>query len=472
MLSKYFFATGLVGLLFLLFNLIYFGFSSYKSLELCWIIIPVIFLFESLYGPCLNRKVKVCVKSILGIFSVWINLPLVLILTLWILSFPKGKLFNEKNIISPAPQIEQEAYYHLLKFASPGSNLLDSFCYKQGKKSGACVQHYDFMDPEIQEVLSVKCVTERTQKIKFIGENITSIPFNSYDGLNIIDKDIDLPNYPFFKRLLELELTDIAQHVHQGNRVVAQRKYIYLWKVTQTSLEGQQRLVTYMIAMGMLSKLSGFFEQYASDLKLEHNEELLNIIQNIIAKLDASFVSALVGEYACMKHLVLSSAGENYQFNDERIASLILFCWGIIYDEYKTMKLWDDYYYEFSLLAHQPMYKTEDLMEPLKKLTNQLSSPFNYFINPMGKTLFLAGLPEHNDVIKYISKKEIQKSRAIAIAYLLNASDPNNPNEIPIDNLTGLKYRVSFSGNKHVIESQHKTYNVYFKKKKNNTKNF
>lgn len=472
-MSKYFFTTGAILVVMVTLDALLFG--TIDLLSGTGILFALIFLLAPIYRAKLNLWINVGVSIVLIIISIVTNLVFIFLVIFVCANLPKGKPFEAKVIVEPPSKVEMSAYKRLINI----NQKLRKECFLLPSDWNPD-NLFDYTFSGMDKLLSSECEAERAKLLNFYAENVFSIPILKHKDEYFVSINIELPNFSYLMNTYRIELSDIAKRLDKGDVKIAQQKYVRLWQATENQLSGRiNTLIQTMVSVAEMGFLTEFYSKYADKLKLEHNEELINILQNIIPKMDSAITGSFVGEYAFQKGIIIKSLEAGWAEVAEvfsmgtptsttRLVEKRLLKWPF-YDTYKTREMLDEFFYKTIELARKPMYEIkeeekEDLQGYDKKLEETKPS-FAWFENPVGNFLHAIIIPR---TIPLISRKEVKKAQATAMLYLLSVSNPNNPDEIPIDNLTGKRFRVTFQNNTLEIQSEHKDYktDVYLKIKK------
>lgn len=475
MLSKYLSITGIilavmVGLDYVLFGVI----------DLLWgvgVLLALVYLLALRYRAKFSQGIKIGVGIIMCIISIVTNLIFILLVVLIFANLPKGKPFETKVVVKPAPEAEVAAYKRWIDMDSRGSKALKEECFSLpvGWKDNL----FDYTLPGMDKLLSSECEAERAKLLSFHAKNICSIPLFQYKNEYCAPIDIEIPNISHLINMYKIELTDVARRLDKGDVEGAKQKYIWLWQAAKNQLSSKiNTLIQTAVSIAEVDLLTEFYSRYGDKLQLEHNKELINIVQATISKMDRAMAGSLVGEYALVKGIILKILYEKEDFSViitpetttsmmERLIEKRLLKWPF-YDGYKSWKMIDEFWYETIELSRKPLYKTEEEWQRYDKKFEELTTPsLSCLENPVGNILNAIAMPRlGRDFL--IDRKEVKKAQATAVLYLLSVTDPNNPDEIPIDNLTGKRFRVVFQNDTLEIQSEHKEYKdkVHYKVKR------
>jgi hypothetical protein len=449
MFKKYIIISGILLVVVLVLSLIFNGVMAVDALFGIGVLCAIVFFTFPLYRKRLGSWGLKIVRPVLFVTTFFTNLIAIFFIVFAIANIPKGKPFEEKVFLEPAPMEEQEAYITYTSTIGSRENPIKFECTFANKKW--IENHYDGSEEKLEEeLLSEKCIAERKEFLDFHRNNITSFPLSKYDPSEYYS--LPYPNFLPLQSLCKTELTAIAMLLYRGEKELAQEKYIQLWEVGKNLLSGKESLIKNMIATVWVSLLIDFYDTYGSELQLENNEKLINILAEIPDKMDKSFQACIALEYIGIKGLRPEVTGDFFieaatGLDEEIFPSKILKPMGIrwpFFDKYKTLKSFHDATYDFVTIAGMPAYKSQKLLsETSERLETQIAQASSgiQLKNPVGNAIFAMGTP---NLQKVLVRKEEYKSHIIAMRYLLSVTDPNDEAQIPIDNMTGEKFVVNY----------------------------
>jgi hypothetical protein len=470
MLSRYLVLSGLfLGIALALWLMLFDSPTMELSFGVASLLVVMLLAFP-IYQSKLRPFIAKMSAVFLLLFSLVTNLFFASLVAWIIVNLPKGRPFDEKVVVEAPPEMEVAAFN---RYYAPNSDYnWNSNCLTLPDNW----KPFDYVHPSMAKILSSECQGKRDKLLDFHVENVMSKPLSKYKGEYIDDGNI--PEVKHLRCLWQIELTDIAQRLQEGDLIPAQQKYIRLWKATENLLSPRlNTLIQTMIAIYQFKLLTSFYAEYGSRLQLEHNKELINTVQQAISKMDESMADSFRREYGFLKltilklvsgqngssHGFLQSTETKSETTDSEFGIRQIF--GYIYlqginfimnhianlppkwpffDTYETLKLFDDWHDEYIQLSKDPGYKKEAWHRFDRKLDQFTSSLWSSSKNFGGRTVAAVAVPNRT---KGVFRKEVQKSHAIALVYMLSVTDPHDLGEIPIDNLTGKKFLVTFKDN-------------------------
>lgn len=468
MLSKYFFMTGIVLGIMVALDLLLFG-----TIDLLWgveVLLTLVFLLAPIYCAKFGRGIKIAFSIVMGIISIVPNLIFILLIVLISANLPRGRPFEEKVVVRPAPEVEVAAYKRWI-YMYKG---LKEECFSHPR--GLVDNPFDYTQPQMDELFSRECEAERAKLLNFHAENVFSIPLFQYKDGYVASTDMEFPRL-YVLDMYRIELVDVARRLDKGDIKGAQQRYIRLWQATENQLSPKlSTLILTMFSNAEVGLLTEFYKKYADKLQLEHNKELINILKRTIPKMDSAITASFIGEYAFSKGIFLKftkdycfknlfSFEENHRKSySERIIETRLLRWPF-YDCYKTLKTADEFSYETIELNRKPIYKRERQRQEYCKKEEEFKAEWLRLENPVGNIFLAITMPRIGVII---NRKDVKKAQTTAMLYLLTVTDPNNPDEIPTDNLTGKKFQVAVQKDTLEIQTEHKDYKdeVHYKVKR------
>jgi len=460
--------TGIVLGIMVVLDLLLFG-----TIDLLWgvaALLSLVFLLAPIYCAKFGRGIKIAFSIVMGIISIVPNLIFIFLVVLIFANLPKGRPFEEKVVVRPAPEVEVAAYKRWIDMYKG----LKEGCFSPPR--GLMDNPFDYTQPKMNELFSRECEAERAKLLNFHAENVFSIPLSHKDGY-FASIDIEIPRL-YVLDMYRIELADVARRLDKGDIKSAQQKYIRLWQATENQLSPKlSTLILAMFSNAEVGLLTEFYKKYADKLQLEHNKELINILKGTIPKMDSAITASFIGEYAFSKGIFLESTKgycfkeffsftgreDNYKKSySERIIETRLFRWPF-YDRYKTLKRADEFFYETIELNRKPIYERQ--RQEYCKKEEEFKEEWLRLENPVGNIFFAMIMPRIGVII---NRKDVRKAQTTAMLYLLTVTDPNNPDEIPTDNLTGKKFQVAVQRDTLEIQTEHKDYKneVYYKVKR------
>lgn len=422
-MAVYFFISGIVQIILAALNLILFKKDSLDIFLISIIIFAIGFVLYPKYKEKLNKICKSILNGIFIAISIITNLLFVFLIIMIIVNLPKTGSYKSKFQIQVNPQSEEEAY---IKYF----NSIDS------------------IDIESEE--------EREEFLEFISENIVSQPLNEFEG-DFYGPSFEepIPKLLNLKSIYSAELAEISSLLYEGNIVLAQNKYIRLWKISDNLFSGQNTLIHEMVSIVLANKLIDYYNIKSNILDLKNNEELTTYINDIINKIDESFKKSLILENSSVRFFLLNlkeshkyltianlPSSENLTF-DRLIIYLYyeygwskLFYWPF-FDYNETVKKFDEYYeLGFNIIEKEYNECKNDLT--LNQLTDKYKSSF-VLKNPTGKEYFMPP-----NIIRIILKIKELKSRMEVLLYRVSLENNENIENFPFNDLSGNKFLVNY----------------------------
>jgi len=412
-MAVYFLISGIVQIIYVIINIILFKKNSFDIYLILFIVFAVGFILYPKYKEKLNKILKAILNGIYIVISIITNFLFIFILLIIFVNLPKVGNYVSKFQINANLEQEEQAY---LKYF----NILD--------------------------IDSIGIDFERDKFLDFISNNIISQPLNKYKEENYgPDFDNSIPNYFNLKNIYKAELADISSLLYEGNIVLAQSKYIRLWKIANNLFSGQNTLIHEMVSIVLVNNLINYYNTKSNLLGLKNNNTFSIYINDIINKIDNSFKKSLLLEYSSMRMYleklskdqdIIYSYFSNYE--DVSYKKIFLFYVFNVYrsklyywpffDKNKTLKVTDEYY-ELALNLLDKNYIDCINDSTLDKLYNNHFSSLK-LINPTGKIFYY--MP--NVVSLSLRIKEV-KSRLMVLSYLINLENNEKIEDIPFNDL-------------------------------------
>jgi hypothetical protein len=314
--------------------------------------------------PSIDRRTRRFVPTLWVAFPALLFVIAVVYPVYAIANFPPGRPFEERLALPTATPQEEQAYrqFRLLSRAE-GADTAE----------------------------------QRENLVEFLAQNVVSVP---EDELNDRGRDAGFPDYGSLLTVgSQVDLDEVSQMVGDGDFAGARRRYIQLWRVSESLISGRGWLLQHLMGAVIASHLAEGSLKDDEIMRLAHDDEILAIAAVIAEVLDDSFARALALEHLSLSRGVVLAGDETWG-NLQGIP----FPWPF-FDRYKTLKIHHDAIYAAIALSGQPSLSEED--RQVYQVMFDKPAKRSYLHNPAG-SLIVSVIAE--DILRFYGTPENTKA--------------------------------------------------------------
>ncbi|MFC1523866.1 hypothetical protein ACFL6N_03655 [Thermodesulfobacteriota bacterium] len=380
-----------------------------------------------------------------------LHLLLLVLVVLMVANSPPGKSFKPRvELVEPAGEARdayQQWITQLDNAQGPCYQLPDDFLWDINK--------FDFTYPGFDELFTDACLAERAHLLTFAATRQTAMPFVEIAGELALPMEMELPAFTPLMNAFKIETAHVVKLLATGQAEAAGEKYLFLWQAAFQRLTAQEGLLNTMVSLATINFLADLYGDREGALPGVKGAALASLLARIPAAIDASLAHAFATEYGFQKGFILQIATGRFGLEGEdRFLAWPLF------DPYAQLQYIEEIFVDVIAIQRLKFPENSNALAELNgKMSAFAAHPYS-LVNPVGRILTAIATPNYDS---YIERKEIIKSRIIAMHYLLSFQLNDDPGSVPVDNLTGREFAVIREADYFEITGQEVSFRVFVK---------